>query len=233
MFDCRIAKNGFNLGGMFKFIALRNKDVLDNPDRFYQFGIILFCGLQGSGKSLSAFRLINSICNEKNDVAIISNVGLSFHDVVPYNGIQTVFDVTENQGDRGTILFLDEIANQFPSTISKEISDDWFTITNMMRKRRLLVIGTTPVFSRLVKPFREQFEYVCVCEQKFGGLIQNNYWYRCNVETTVLGDSDMENTHNMQVARHQWFLITPDDVQRYDTNEIVRVVKSRDRKERA
>lgn len=233
MFNVRVAKNGFNLGGMFGFIKQRSEDALNNPDRFNQHGILLFCGLQGSGKSLSAFRLINSLCELKPDLAIISNVGLSFHEVVPYNGIQTVFDVSENQGDRGTILFLDEIANQFPSTISKEISDDWFTITNMMRKRRLLVIGTTPVFSRLVKPFREQFEYVCVCEQKFGGLVQSNLWYRCNVETTILGDSDQENTHNMQIAKHQFFLITKEDVNRYDTNEIVRVVKSKDRRERA
>ena len=183
MFDCRIAKSGFSIKGCIDFVIKRNKDVAENPDRFNQFGIILFCGLQGSGKSLSAFRLIESLCNEKPDLAIVSNVSLSFHDVVEYNGIQTVFDVTENQGDKGTILFLDEIANQFPSTLSKEISDDWFTITNMMRKRRLLIIGTTPVFSRLTKAFREQFEYVCVCEQRLNGLIQNNYWYRCNVDT--------------------------------------------------
>lgn len=233
MFDCKIAKNGLNIVGMFDFVKMRNRDILEHPERFNLHGILLFCGLQGSGKSLSAFRLINTICELKDDIAIISNVGLSFHNVYPYNGIQTVFDVTENQGDRGTILFLDEIANQFPSTISKEISDDWLTITNMMRKRRLLIIGTTPVFSRLVKPFREQFEYVCVCEQKFGGLFQSNHWYRCNVETTVLGDSDQENTHNMQEVKHQFFLITRDDVSRYDTNEIVRVVKSRDRRERA
>lgn len=233
MFDCKIAKNGFNVAGLFDFISMRNKDIREHPERFNLHGILLFCGLQGSGKSLSAFRLINNICELKEDIAIISNVGLSFHEVYPYNGIQTVFDVTEEQGDRGTILFLDEIANQFPSTISKEISDDWLTITNMMRKRRLLIIGTTPVFSRLVKPFREQFEYVCVCEQKFAGMLQSNHWFRCNVETTVLGDSDQENTHNMQEVKHQFFLITRDDVSRYDTNEIVRVVKSRDRRERA
>ena len=233
MFDCRIANNGFSLFGSFGFMKQRRDDIKAHPERFNSHGIILFCGLQGSGKSLTAFRLINRLYQEKNDLQIIANVGLSFADVVPYNGLQTVLDVTAEQGQRGTILFLDEIANQFPSTISKEISDDWLTITNMMRKRRLLIIGTTPVFSRLVKPFREQFEYVCVCSQKFGGLVQSNIWYRCNVETTVLGDSDQENTHNMEIAKRQIFLITPDDVNRYDTAEIVRVVKSSDRRARA
>lgn len=215
---------------MFSFSRYRREQWDNDPDQFNSFGVILFCGLQGSGKSLSAFDLIYNVIQKKPDVIIISNVNIGFHDYIPYKGIDTVLN-TDN-GTKGIILFLDEIANQFPSAMSKEISSDWFTITNMLRKRRMLIIGTTPVFSRISKPFREQFEYVCLCNQRFKGLIQDNYWYRCNVETTIIGDGDEENTHNMELVKHHWFTISKSNVCRYDTTEVVNVVKSRDRDSR-
>lgn len=230
MFDVSILKNRLSISDMLAFNKLRKEQAAADPDAFNHFGVLLFCGLQGSGKSLSAFDLIYRLCNEKPDVVIISNVDISFHDYIKYEGIETILQ-TDN-GTKGIILFLDEIANQFPSALSKEISSDWFTITNMLRKRRLLIIGTTPVFSRIGKPFREQFEYVCLCSQKMNGLLQENYWFRCNVESTIIGDSDEENTHNMQLVKTHRFSITPDIVSRYDTNEVVNVIKSIDRRER-
>lgn len=230
MFSHAILQNRISLKEMFGFYKYRKNEWENDPEQFSSFGILLFCGLQGSGKSLSAFDLIYDICNKKPDVKIISNVEIGFHPYIQYEGVKTILQ-TDN-GTKGIILFLDEIANQFPSALSKDMSTDWLLVTNMMRKRRLLIIGTTPVFSRLAKPFREQFEYVCVCQQKFGGLIQENLWFRCNVENTILGDSDTENTHNMQLVRRHIFTISKKHVQRYDTAEIVKIVKSSDREER-
>lgn len=230
MFSHSILENKVSIKESFRFWKFRKEEWESDPNQFSSFGILLFCGLQGSGKSLSAFDLIYKVVSKKPDVKIISNVPISFHDYIPYQGIDTILR-TDN-GTKGVILFLDEIANQFPSALSKDMSTDWLTVTNMMRKRRLLIIGTTPVFSRLAKPFREQFEYVILCSQKFGGLIQQNYWYRCNVENTIIGDSDSENTHNMELVKTHTFSVTKRHVQRYDTAEIVKIVKSKDRTQR-
>lgn len=230
MFSQKLLKSRLSVSDALSFEKFRREEFQKDPEQFTYFGIILFCGLQGSGKSLSAFDLIYHVIKEKPDVKIISNVNIGFADYIEYKGIDTVLNC--DNGTKGVILFLDEIANQFPSAMSKEISSDWFTITNMMRKRRLLIIGTTPVFSRISKPFREQFEYVVLCQQKFFGLIQDNYWYRCNVESTIIGDSDEENTHNMQYVKHHWFTISKKHVTRYDTSEVVGVVKSSDRNAR-
>lgn len=230
MFNHKVLSNKLNIFDLVDFNNYRKAERAKDPLQFTMFGVLLFCGLQGSGKSLSAFDLIYNLCVDFPDVVIISNVNIGFHDYIKYEGIETVLN-TDN-GTKGIILFLDEIANQFPSSMSKEISSDWFTITNMLRKRRLLIIGTTPVFSRISKPFREQFEYVCLCRQSFNGLIQDNYWFRCNVESTIIGDGDEENTHNMQLVKHHWFTISKDIVSRYDTTEVVSVVKSGDRNAR-
>lgn len=230
MFNTGLLESKLSVPDMYRFSVHRKREFEKDPEQFMSFGTIIFCGLQGSGKSLSAFQLIRQICDNKPNVKIISNVGISFHDYIQYEGIDTVLNT--NNGTKGIILFLDEIGNQFPSAMSKEISADWFTITNMQRKRRLLIIGTTPVFSRLAKPFREQFEYACLCTQKFNGLVQDNYWFKCNVESTIIGDSDEENTHNMELVKHHYFSISVEDITRYDTTEIVGVVKSKDRDER-
>ena len=75
---------------MFAFSKYRREQWDNDPYMFNSFGVLLFCGLQGSGKSLSAFDLIYNVCQKKPDVVIISNVEISFHDYIKYEGIEIV-----------------------------------------------------------------------------------------------------------------------------------------------
>lgn len=234
MFDVKIAKSHFSLFDLFRTNRYKKKDIIDNPDRFYSFGVILICGELGSGKSLTAHRLIKEFLDNKSDILVCANVDLPFaENFHRYKGLDD-FKRLDN-GDKGIILFLDEIMNQFPSTLSKDISDEWITLLALLRKKRCLIIGTGPMFSRIAKPFRETFEYVCLCDSffgRYGALIQSNHWYKCNVESKIIGDSDKENTFNMQEVKHQIFTIQVDDLMRYNSSELVEVVKSDDRKGR-
>lgn len=237
MFDIDLANSRFNPVSLIKTQIYYRNELKKNPDAFRAFGELIICGEMGSGKSLTAHKLIKNIINEYPKVCICSNVHIGFCDYVPYMGLKalyTLFHKREAEGlkDCGIVLFLDEIINQFPSTNSKEISDEWVALLQLLRKMRLLIIGTGPIFSRLAKQFRETFEYVCFCEQKlniFGAALQYNTWYRCNVETKILGDSNEEATHNMIVAKREIYTIDIDDLTCYDTSELVKVVNSEDR----
>lgn len=235
MFDVKIAKSHLSLFDMVRTNRYKKKEIKEHPDRFYSFGVILICGELGSGKSLTAHRLIKQFLDYKEDILICANVDLPFASkFVRYQGLEH-FKKLDNE-DKGIILFLDEIMNQFPSTLSKDISDEWITLLALLRKKRVLIIGTGPMFSRIAKPFRETFEYVCLCDSFFGrwgALIQSNYWYKCNVESKIIGNGDQENTFNMQEVKHQLFTIQVDDLMRYNSAELVEVVKSDDRKGRA
>lgn len=234
MFDVDIAKSHFSIFDMFRTNKFKKLDMVNNPDRFYSFGVILLCGELGSGKSLTAHRLIQDFLKEKPDIMVCSNVDLPFAEkFVRYTGLNDFKEI--DNGDRGIILFIDEIMNQFPSTLSKDISDEWITLLALLRKKRCLIIGTGPMFSRIAKPFRETFEYVCLCDSffgRYGALIQNNYWFKCNVESKIIGTGDQENTFNMKMVKHQVFTIQVEDLTRYNTGELVQVVKSTDRKGR-
>lgn len=237
MFDIDLANSRINPIQAIKTQIYYYRERKKNPDAFRAFGELIICGEMGSGKSLTAHKLIKNIIESYPKVCICSNVHIGFTDYVPYTGLKGLYDLfhkREKEGlkDCGIVLFLDEIINQFPSTNSKDISDEWVALLQLLRKMRLLIIGTGPIFSRLAKQFRETFEYVCFCEQKlnfFGSMIQYNTWYRCNVETKILGDASDEATHNMVVAKREIYTISTDDLTCYDTSELVKVVYSEDR----
>lgn len=230
MFDVKsVVRGGISLKDTWGMIKYNRNWQKENADNFLSFGTIVFCGEMGAGKSLSANRLISDIVSVKEDILVISNTDLYYFDCVPYMGLETIENA--DNGKRGIICFFDEIQNQFPSTISKELSDDWIKLLSFLRKKHILIVGTAPIFSRLAKPFRESFEYVVLTDNCFFSLIQHNQWFKCNVECKALGDGNEENTHNMRLEKNHYFSRSVRDFKRYDTFETVNIIKSDDRKE--
>lgn len=237
MFDMFNVKGKFSLGSIFRNRRYLKNDFYENPYRFRDHGVVILCGELGSGKSLTASRLIQTYTDIYPDLKVCSNVDLHFLDesrIFPFVGLDGFLKY--DNGDRGIILYIDEIVNQFPSSLSKDISDGWVTFLSLIRKMRVLLIGTGPKFSRLAKPFRERFDYVCVCEGSYqyfeGHLFQNNYWYRCNLSDKILGDGDTETTHNMDLVKHQIFTIDPKDYERYNSFELVKIIDTEDRRKK-
>lgn len=234
MFDMYNVRDKLSLKSLFRNKKYLKEDFNNNPYRFRDHGVVILCGELGSGKSLTACRLIESYTNMYPDLKVCSNVELKFLDesrILPFVGLERFLQY--DNSDRGIILYIDEIVNQFPSSLSKDISDGWVTFLSLIRKMRVLLIGTGPKFSRLAKPFRERFDYVCVCDGMLqyyeGHLIQNNYWYRCNLADKILGDGDTETTHNMTMVKHQVFTIDTSDYNRYNSFELVKIIDTDDR----
>lgn len=200
------------------------KDYLrDNPDMFLSFGTLLYCGEMGSGKSLSAHHTIKYLKDVKPDLLVISNVNLSYCDFVKYHDVDTIRNASN--GNRGIIVFFDEIQNQFPSIDSKQVARDFVEICSFLRKYKILLIGTAPLFSRIAKPFRESFEYV-VFTDNILGLIQHNQYYKCNIENKAISGGDEESAiHNMKLEYNHYFVRSVDDFNRYDTSEAVKVIR--------
>ena len=132
-------------------------------DLFPYYGIIGFCGKQGSGKSYSALTLISRL-NEMYNVRVISNIDIGIEHL-KYNGIDSLFNYNYMADDTdGAIVFIDEMSDEFNNVKYKDFNTDWFLIINMLRKRHMLIIGTCPVFNRIQKAFREQFDFFVDCD---------------------------------------------------------------------
>ena len=185
-----------------------------HPDFFKPDGFICFCGAQGSGKTLSATQYIHKLVLEYPKVKIVANCKLSFPDwdgeIIPYTGFEQVSKL--DNGYYGIILFLDEIQSEFNSLESAKIDPSWFTVISQQRKRRLHVVGTSQLFERVAKCWREQFTACIQCCGYFGCL----QWNRVIDMNNITYDERGEIADVGSIRSYIW-LRSPKLYEYYDT----------------
>lgn len=206
-------RNGFNPRGLFDSIKYKRDFRREHPDYFDPDGILVFCGPQGSGKTLSAVNYVYQLaCNYPN-VKIVTNVEL--HDfpegveIFPYTGFECLSKY--NNGYKGVIFLIDEIQIDFNSLDSKNIDPSVITEISQQRKQRKHIVGTSQVFMRIAKPFREQFKYAVMCSCPWG-LVQNNVL----VDGATAQEDGNGHLDCRSIKRFLWFH-TPEMYKRYDT----------------
>lgn len=190
----------------YKLLFARN-----NPDYFYPSGIWVFCGPQGSGKTLSAVKCLKKMAKEYPKATIVSNLeikGFEDREIIPFTDYEQLS--TMSNGTEGIIFFLDEIHVIWNSLESKEIPISEMATFCQMRKDRRVIIGTSQVYSRIAKPIREQLQYIIVCGNLFNLIQFNKVLDPSNAQEKdghVVGDI---------IGNQIWFH-TPDLYDSYDT----------------
>ena len=143
----------------------------EHPDYFDPEGLLIFCGPQGSGKTLSAVQYCKKIIEQYPKCLFVSNVEISGVERIEYKGIESLSTI--HNGYNGVLYLVDEIHLEWNSLESKNISIEEMTEFAQERKQRKHIVGTSQVYMRLAKPLREQVKNVVLCENYFG-LIQHN-----------------------------------------------------------
>lgn len=198
------------------------KDERENPHFLRVNGLMAFCGSQGSGKTLSAVLYLRSLMQYYPRMLVYSNISLNpdFFDqdrIFPYTGIH---DLTDQDNDEyGIVYFLDEMQLEFNSLESKQMNMPIFEFVCQQRKARKHIIGTTQVFGRLAKPFREQFKYAICCRKLIGSLFAQDLFVARNV--TVEDDIRTELVKDCT----RFYFASPDDFKLYDTYQQVSRVR--------
>lgn len=184
----------------------------NHPDYFKPEGLLVFCGSQGSGKTLSAVQYVQKVCREYPKAILCTNTtihGLPDETiVVEYDGLESL--KTIENGELGVIYFIDEIHLEFNSLESKNIPIEVMVEVSQQRKQRKHIVGTSQVYTRLAKPFREQIKNVVVCT-KVLNCIQYNI--------LIDGDSSREENGKLvydKTKSYIWFH-RPDLYRSYDT----------------
>lgn len=145
-----------------------------NPDEMKTVGINIFCGPQGSGKTLSLVHYLKPLLNDYPKAIIVTNMELNFEikqEVRKYTGFD---DFKIENGIYGVIYVLDEIHLILNSLESKGVPLSIIVELSQQRKQRKLILGSSQVYSRMAKPLREQIRNVIVCRNLFG-IFQLNY----------------------------------------------------------
>lgn len=193
----------------------------EHPDWLLLNGLMCFCGEQGSGKTLSAVQYILRVCRCYPDMLVVSNIDLNIdvdNTIIPYEGVDQMVDLDNRQ--QGILYFLDEMQLEFNSLESKGMDVRTFELVSQQRKARKHIIGTTQVFGRLAKPFREQFKYAVLCRHLIGSLFSQEVFRARNIATE--DDIKVELTSECK----KWYFASPEMYGCYDTSKIVRRVRS-------
>lgn len=215
MFNGKWYRGSLNPENIFKIIEYRKKFRKEHPEYFDPEGIIVFCGGQGYGKTISAVQYVQKLCDLYPAVKVCSNMSLKLPEhieVIPWDGIHCFTQVKNGYG--GVIFLIDEIHLEFNSLESKKMDSNIFTIVSQQRKQRVHIVGTSQVFSRIAKPFREQFKYAVSCRCYFNCFQVNTLLDAKNareVDGEIIASS---------VKKYFWFH-TPELYNSYDTYAVM------------
>lgn len=213
-------QSNFTLPNFFDSLISRRKHF--DPDALGVSGLICFCGVQGSGKTLSAVLYLKNLMRQYPKALVVSNITLSDQicdqkKIIPYTGIQQMHDL--QNGDYGVIFLLDEIQIEFNSLESKQMNIPVFELVCQQRKQRKHIIGTTQVFARLAKPFREQFKYCVLCDNFFGSI----FTQRIYTAENVAYEDDVKTELTPKATKV--YFASPQDFELYDTYQVVNRVR--------
>ena len=202
---------------LFATLKYKREFERNNPDYFKPDGILLFDGPQGSGKTLSAVKYVSELMQIYPDCIVCSNVILPEYDgtdrFVFFDSAEKF--LTVRNGDRGVIFLVDEIHILFNSLASKNMDLSLFTAISQQRKQRIHIVGTSQLFMRVAKPFREQVKFAVMCNCVFG-VLQFNKIVR-GIDMEIDDDGNVK----CKRLRRSWFFHSPKLYSLYDTLAVI------------
>lgn len=205
---------------LFKKMKYDREFRRDNPGYFYPDGLFVFCGSQGSGKTLSAVNYVYNLLYMYPNCMLVTNIDLKDFPI----DNERVFRFVNaddfgkyNNGMYGVIFLVDEIHLYLNSLKSKNINMDVMTQISQQRKQRKHIVATCQVFGRMAKPLREQFSCVVLCKSYFNFIQKNMLIDRDSIDGE---ESTGTNIHG-KVKRNYWYFRHPEMFKRYDTYAVI------------
>lgn len=229
MYDYDCIKGECNIKDLVATNKYRREFSKNHPDYFNPDGLILFCGGQGAGKTLSAVRYLHRLMRKYPAAVVISNISLDFSNTapadparcIPIYQYKSISDVQNyNNGYAGIIVFIDEIQIEFASMESAKTPPSVLQTISQQRKRRLHIIGTTQLFKRVSKPFREQCNAIVDCSSLLGGRIQKN----AIVDLGTIAEDSNGNLTTYDYSQNCYWFRSKFYFDMYDTSKTVKRV---------
>lgn len=130
------------------------------PGEFQEYGLHLFCGEQGSGKTTSVVDLLMNRWKKQYPLLkVYTNLDYKYEDGSITHWKDLLSDERSN-GKYGVVNVIDEIQSWFSSLQSKDFPPEMLGEISQQRKQRKCIVGTAQVFGRVAKPIREQTSFV-------------------------------------------------------------------------
>ena len=133
--------------------------------QFNLYGVTMFCGRQGSGKTISMVEMLDRIKTEFPDCIIVTNFGYINQDYHLTDWRQ-LLDI--RNGEKGVVFAIDEIQNEYDNSKWQDFPEGILSVITQQRKQRIKILLTSQVYTRVVKQIREQCFEVVECKTILG-----------------------------------------------------------------
>ena len=139
--------------------------LLINGRKFNLYGLTIFCGRQGGGKTISMVEYLDKMKEKFPDCKIVTNFNYIRQDM-PFVDWRQFTEV--RNGLDGVIFAIDELQNEYNSNNWQDFPEELLSTVTMQRKQRIKIVATSQVFTRVVKQLREQCYEVVECKTILG-----------------------------------------------------------------
>ena len=209
-----IIKN-LHLIGVYSFIDLYMYIKYRKWREFNLYGIDIFVGMFGHGKTLSMTHRARMIYKQFGDsIRFISNyklVGIPYIDLVNFNQL---VDLGEEDDSiyQGTVVLIDEVENLLGNRNFSKFPLQLLHLLTQQRKKKCYIMASCQRFSTVDKMFRILANHVFNC---------NKYWRFQHVEVYDAWDLEQaQNYRDIKRLGNKWFFVKNQDYNSYDTSEI-------------
>lgn len=195
-----------------------------NPRRVHLYGIWLYCGLYGQGKTMALTEYLTRMRAKYGDKIYIStNYGFTGEDF-PLNTWQDLLTTY----DKPVIFGYDEIQNEFNSRDYKNFPYELVKLLTQNRKGHgKQIVGTAQRYMRVDKTIRELCTHVVECRKAYFGRVTKTKKYDVEVYEQMLSEVDVMKKRKTPCSRYS-FIQTDKLRNSYDTLQMLETAKTKE-----
>lgn len=183
---------------------------------FSEFGIDMFIGMFGKGKTLSMTHKARMLYQMYGDsIRFISNYelkGIPYTPLINFNQIVELEDKRE-EGIQGYVILIDEISSVLSHRNYAKFPLETLGVLCQQRKCHIYIMCTAQRFFMVDKIWRSITTNVYDC---------NKIWRFCHF--SIYDAWDYENAMNVQLIKrlgHFWWFVRNRDFESYDTSQLI------------
>jgi Zonular occludens toxin (Zot). len=209
---------------VFRYLCdLLEKVFKKDKDRvFDMYGVYLFCGRVGTGKTISMVRRAERIKRRYPNVKIYSNFTCTISDglITCWQDILDFQNEDDNGVNQGILFLFDEIHLTFDSQSWKDAPANLLEYISLQRHFHKCIFGSSQVWSRVNKVIREQSDWVIECKSYFGSRLIRNIQFS-QEEYNVNGDLKGSGIRKRHWKSNKCFYASDKLRNLYNTDEII------------
>lgn len=211
----RCAFKNIHLELYYFFVDLYEKFKNRDDVEFNLYGVQMFIGMFGRGKTLSMTHQALKIYKRYGDrVRFISNYELKTIPYIPLINFEQLVDLGDDDSDYiGTVVLIDEISSVLNNRAFAKFPMDLLSLLMQQRKRRVFIMCSAQRQKMVDIIFRNITTYCIDCRK---------LWRFCNLR--YYDAWEYENAPNIQMLkpiRNIWWFVRNRDFEAYDTSQMI------------